>query len=192
MLIYVEGLDLSGKSTLLDKIWKIFKDVEILKIDKTKLPRDSKIESRLRIWEEYNKILDKAIQLMEEGKTVFLDRFYFSEIVYWKIKRGYDNTETENQKNQIEQRLKEIEKKYGFLIIFLWDYLEDIEKRRQKVGDDYVNNKLELKKILKEFYNHIYFQPFKCKEINVFRDNCYRGELIDSIFLHNYKYQRNG
>lgn len=99
----------------------------------------------------------------------------------------------EQYKNEAIDLLFEIEKLYGFGIIYLWDNTEDIWKRFLEKGDDYIKDKKIYHNLKVEFGKWISrFECFKVVKINVFRQEDYRNKIIDKILLPDYEYKRNG
>lgn len=194
MLIYVEGLDLCWKTTLIDKISKVFPEIVIRKTDRRFLPRDSKIESREIIRNHYLKALDEIELDLKKGKNVVLDRFFLSEIVYWKIKRGYSNRETEEKYKLVLEKLEKIDKKYWFHLIFLYDSIESIMERFKRDGDDYLEKKEEFIDIAKEYIKEVekIEKRFRVKKHNIFKGIWLWDYIINNVFLYNYEYKRNG
>ena len=93
MLIHIEWVDLCWKTTLIDKIELLFKNVVVFKTPKNLLPRKNSLKERERIWNYYIETLEWIIQDFEKdpNQIYVLDRFFFSELVYWKVMRGYDS-----------------------------------------------------------------------------------------------------
>ena len=86
MMIIVEGMDKTGKTTLCNYLMKILPEAYLLKNGCK--PLDSSIEERNKIKKAYDIIL-KAYNTVFKEQILIVDRFILSELVY-SIKRGYE------------------------------------------------------------------------------------------------------
>jgi len=86
MILIFEGLDKSGKSTLIDCI-------EGIKIKNYYLPKDGSDAERQKIKDAHQLILGMIEKFKDSSYHVILDRSPISEIVYSKVRRGYEATD---------------------------------------------------------------------------------------------------
>lgn len=133
--IIVEGPDLSGKDTFIDKIKSGYDkviDKETRKIDKSKLNLNT-----------VNEYLEKEFDLLDEykEKSVIFNRSFLSEFVYAPIKRGYN---PQNQVKKYIRKNKALLDKYFIIVIV--PTLKTLTERLKIRGDDYIEEK-ELIKI---------------------------------------------
>lgn len=194
MLIHVEWVDLCWKSTLIDKMSRLFKNTMILTTPKEYLPRDNKPESRQKIWNFYLQRLNEVDKLLDENPdcNIILDRFFFSELVYWKVMRWYDSKDMEEYQNKVMDKIKEINEKHGYALIYLSDKTESIWNRYLEKGDDYIKDKKHYHnlKVYYGKYMNLREQVFKVVKINVFEDKNYWNRIIEEVLLSDYKYVR--
>lgn len=196
MLIHVEWVDLCWKSTLIDKMSRLFKNVMILTTPKDYLPRWKSVDARKKIWKFYIQRLNEVDKLLEDhpDATIVLDRFFFSELVYGKVIRWYDSKDMYDLQQEVYNKIKEIDNKYGYGLIYLSDDTESIRQRYLDKGDDYIkdkkhyhNLKVEYNKLIKDWE-----MWHKVIRVNVFKENDYWNRIIDNLFLSNYVYTRDG
>lgn len=194
MLIHIDGPDLCWKSTLIDKMQRLFKNVIVFKTPKEYLPREDSKEAREKIWNFYIRRANEAYETLKQdpSKIIILDRFFLSELVYWKIIRWYNSSDVKDKISELSKILEKIDKEFGYTIIFLWDRLEDVRKRFQRDWDDYVKDKKYFEKLINEYWEttNWYSDKFNVYEINVFDDIDYWNTIIESVLLSNYKYIR--
>ena len=148
MIVIVEGPDLSGKTTAIEKLGKKFNSGFTLKNNFK--PR-TKEESEL-IYNHYSEILNlvAAWHMLHPSNLIILDRFYPSQQVY-SILRGKDEMK-QWELLDIERRCKE----FNVKLIMLDTPLEELKSRHEHRGDDYIKRgQLE---ILKERYDKAYLQ----------------------------------
>ena len=86
MLIIIEGMDKTGKSTLCNYLLKNLPDAFLLKNGEK--PKDDSKEERDKIKSAYEKIFD-AYSSSFKNSVLIVDRFLISEFVY-SYKRGYE------------------------------------------------------------------------------------------------------
>lgn len=196
MLIHIEGADLCWKTTLIDKIGLLFKNVVVFKTPKNLLPRRDSLKEREWIRAYYIKTLEGIIQDFEKdpNQIYILDRFFFSELVYWKVMRWYDSEDMKPELDKVLNLVKQIQSKRGYKLLYLQDDTEDIRKRFQRDWDDYIKDK-------KYFHNLKWAYLNKIKQnlsendyliINTFKDKDYWNKIIEEAILSNYHYVRHG
>lgn len=196
MLIHIEGADLCWKTTLIDKIELLFKNVVIFKTPKNLLPRRDSLKEREGIRNYYIKTLEGIIKDFEKdpNQIYILDRFFFSELVYWKVMRGYDSEDMKPELSKTLELVKEIQGKRWYKLLYLQDDTESIRQRFQRDWDDYVKDK-------KYFHNLKWTYLNKIKQnlsegdyliINTFKDKDYWNKIIEEALLSNYHYVRHG
>lgn len=193
-LLHVDGPDLCGKSTLINKMQKLFKNVVVFKTPKEYLPREDSKQARKKVWDFYIRRANEAYETLKSdpNKIIILDRFFLSELVYWKIIRWYNSSDMKKEISQLMDILEKIDNEFWYTILFMSDYLENIWKRFQRDGDDYIKNKNYFNKLLKEYTETVnwYSDKFNVYEINVFEDYDYWNTIIELVLLSNYKYIR--
>jgi thymidylate kinase len=86
MLIIVEGMDKTGKSTLCNYLMKKLPEAYLIKNGVK--PLDASLEERAKIKKAYDSIF-KAYNMAFSDQILIVDRFVISELVY-SYKRGYD------------------------------------------------------------------------------------------------------
>lgn len=194
MLIHIDWPDLCWKSTLIDKMQRLFKNVVVFKTPKEYLPREDSKEAREKIWDFYIRRANEAYETLKQdpSKIIILDRFFLSELVYWKIIRWYNSSDVKDKIAELSKILEKIDKEFGYTIIFLWDRLEDVRKRFQRDWDDYIKDKKYFEKLLNEYWEttNWYSDKFNVYKINVFDDIDYWNTIVESVLLSNYKYIR--
>lgn len=196
MLIHLEWVDLCWKTTLINKINLLFKNTLIFQTPKEYLPRKDEYEQRERVWKFYLERLKEIEKILKKdpSKVIILDRFFLSELVYWKIIRWYNSNDMEEYQRKIIEKIKEINEKYWYAILYLSDNTENIWKRYQEKWDDYIKDKKHYHNLKVEYGKKINLleKVFKVLKINVFEDNDYWQRIIEELFLHDYEYKRDG
>lgn len=194
MLIHVEWVDLCWKTTLIDKMTKLFKNTIVLSTPKEYIPKKDKKEQREKVWKYYITRLKEVEKLLEDNPdcNIILDRFFFSELTYGKVMRWYDSKDMEEYQSEVMDRIKNINEKYWYALIYLSDKTESIWQRYLDKGDDYVKDKKHYHnlKVYYGKYMNLWEQVFKVVKINVFEDKDYWNRIIEEIFLSNYEYKR--
>lgn len=194
MLIQLEGTDLTGKTTLIDKISKLFKDVIIFKTPKEMLPREDSKQAREKIWNFYIKRAEEAYETLKKNpnQIILLDRFFLSELVYGQVVRKYDSSDVKSLMTKLINLLQKIDLECWYWIIYLTDSTESIWKRFQIHGDDYIKDKKYFHNLKGEYNKRIEWlkNVFNIMEINVFKDKDYRNRIIEELLLFNYNYIR--
>ncbi len=195
MLIHIDWPDLCWKSTLIDKMQRLFKNVIVFKTPKEYLPRDDSKEAREKIWDFYIRRANEAYETLKQdpSKIIILDRFFLSELVYWKIIRWYNSSDVKPKIGELMKILEKIDKEFWYTILFLHNDVEDIRKRYLRDGDDYISKKEYFKKLSKEYreITNWYSDKFNVYSIDVFDDIDYRNTIIELVILSKYKYVRN-
>ena len=143
-IVIIEGPDLSGKSTAIEKLSKKLNSGFVLK--NAYKPKDADSV----IFYQYESIIAGVMTYLDRqpDEIVILDRFYPSEAVY-SILRGYDeldSTETHNMETLCAG--------IGVKLIFIDTPVETLEDRYAKRGDEHI--KLEQLRILKTRYDTFY------------------------------------
>lgn len=135
MLIIIEGLDKTGKTTLANYLLKNLPNAYLLKNGAR--PKDGTEEERQKIKDAYFDIM-QAYSLVFRNKVLILDRFLVSEFVY-SLKRGYDATKDEDLlaiKHELEEMEREVVLIYCSTdpILIERSFIEDKEDYA-KIGD---------------------------------------------------------
>ena len=178
MLLIIEWADLSWKTTLIKKLKTIFWSSVSFKLPWEVLPKDwSKIErekifhwylTAIELFNQYNK--------QEEKWYIIQDRFYISELVYWKIFRWYEPLEDINLP-KIEEEIKKI----PHLVIYLRDDIEWYEKRFKKDWDEKIKKFDTFKWLLKRYDEVVDKITLNKIIINPFKDENHLNKVINKI-----------
>jgi thymidylate kinase len=99
MLIVVEGVDKSGKSTLVEKLVKGLPQAFLMKVGDR--PKDNSKDEKDKIKRLHWKMLRTYVTHFRDS-TLILDRSIISEIVYSKIKRGYEAGKDKEVKEMVK------------------------------------------------------------------------------------------
>lgn len=129
-VLILEGVDLSGKSTLFDALIKEFPGIGLKITDRP--INDSKVE-RSKIKGYYSSVLG-FINVNYQSKNFILDRFFPSEIVYSKVKRGYEGFKDKELRN-----LERVIKPRNHLLIYCDPGVDTLVERYKSRGDEYIN-----------------------------------------------------
>lgn len=194
MLIHIEGVDLCWKSTLIDKMSRLFKNTMVLSTPREYLPREDSKEAREKIWKFYIQRLKEVEKLLDDNPdcTIILDRFFFSELTYGKVMRWYDSKDMEEYQRQVYDLIKNIDQKHWYALIYLSDKTEAIRNRYLEKGDDYVKDKKHYHNLKVNYWKAInaWEHVFKVVKINVFEDKDYWNRIIEEVLLSDYEYKR--
>jgi len=87
MIIVVEGLDKTGKSTIIQDLTSLHSGAVVFKLSQK--PFDNSEKEIQKVKTSYVELFNQARKLSKKGFVVIFDRAYPSELVY-SIKRGYD------------------------------------------------------------------------------------------------------
>ena len=195
MLIHIDGPDLCWKSTLIDKMQRLFKNVVIFSTPKNIIPREDSIEARQKVWDYYIRRANEAYETLKNDSTkiIILDRFFLSELVYWKIIRWYDSEDVKEKRSELMSILEKIDKEFWYYILYLEDCVDCIRKRFQIDWDDYIKSKEYYEQLKKEYNTRMdqFSKKFTVYDINVFQDYDYWNTIVELVLLSNYKYIRN-
>ena len=178
MLLIIEWPDLSWKTTLIKKLKSIFGTSISFKLPNEILPKNWSEIERMKIYNWYLTSVEFFKRYNEQFKNNYIiqDRFYISELVYWKIFRWYEPFEDINLQ-KIEEKIKEI----SHLVIYLSDDLEWYQKRFEQHGDDKIKKFDTFKKLLNR-YNEV-FEKINLNKImiNPFKDENHLNKIINKI-----------
>ncbi len=144
--IIIEGVDKSGKSTIIEKMKNQFEYG--LAIKNMIKPKDASDKETRKIIRMYEHILDISENLRY---TYILDRFYQSEIVY-SILRGNDRFEEKNFMAIVD--MWEEDMVHNTLLVLVETDPAIVAKRFKTCGEDFV--KEEQIKMLQERYNRAF------------------------------------
>ena len=134
MLIILEGLDLSGKSYIAEQLLKQLPDCYYIKHGNR--PVDSSIDGIIKIQETYSNMLHMWRSIATSYRNMIFDRFFPSEMVYSQVKRGYDAFHDPFYEH-IQDML--IAADYRVLIVYIHTHKEELVKRFELRGDDYMD-----------------------------------------------------
>ena len=122
-------------------------------------PKNSSFEERARIQTEHDTILRFIEQPDFDAGFYIFDRFHITEILYGKLKRGYDANE-----NFFYSRLEEQIKKHPHLFVHCTTPIEVHLARYAEKGDDYISEH-ELKEL--RLCYEIFFNSFTLNKCTV-------------------------
>ena len=167
-IVIIEGTDLSGKTTAIDKIAKYFNSGFTLKNNFKPINKQSSIE----IYEHYWKIISMILEYerLNPKELILLDRFYPSQAIYSYL-RGKDelhSLEIMNLDNYCFDK--------NFKIIYINTEINEIIKRYKKIGDEYINSKCDLA-IIKQRYD--LFMAIKTENNPLFLDTMKKDWIKD-------------
>lgn len=154
MIIIIDGVDLSGKTTAIEKIAKHFNSGFTIKNNYK--PR--KLVDSDRIYFQYWTILKTLRDEFSSDRLIILDRFFPSQAVY-SILRGKDEMFSKDI-----TALDNFCKNMDIIYIYLNTPLSVLEERYDKRGDEHIT-----KNQLKELYNRyqIFFKHTQMKKIMI-------------------------
>lgn len=132
IVILVEGVDCSGKSTLVEALSKKYPGI-LLKLNYR--PKD-KSEQETLIYKRHVYSMMSFINDNRKDKSIILDRFYSSELVYSKVKRKYDAFK-DSTYFKIDKSLSCLPNLY----IYCSPGNDVIIERLKQRGDDYIDEK---------------------------------------------------
>lgn len=148
MRIIIEGVDKSGKSTLIEKMKNQFEyGMAIKNMIK---PRDASEAETERIKRMYEEIEFLSSHVGTEHVYI-LDRFYQSEIVY-SILRGNDRLQDEDFMSWV--KLREKANKRDTLLVLVETDAQTVAKRFKECNEDFV--KEEQIEMLQKRYNQVF------------------------------------
>jgi len=140
VVIIIEGTDLAGKSTVIEKLAKQFKNLNTLIIKNCLKPAD--LTETENIYEHYRTIITMCLvhkQTYGDDSIILLDRFYPSQLVYSYL-RGRDELEDyevgEGDGEEIEDLLLKL---FDVRLIRVAADPEVLEKRFIERGDEHVD-----------------------------------------------------
>lgn len=196
MLIHIEWVDLCWKTTLIDKMTKLFKNTMVLSVPKEYIPKKNDPKQREKMRKHFVERIREVDKLLDDNPdcNIILDRFFFTELTYWKVMRWYDSRDMAEYQNEVMDKIKEINEKHWYALIYLSDRTESIWQRFLDKWDDYVKDKKQYHnlKVYYGKYMNLWEKVFKVIKINVFEDKDYWNKIIEEILLSDYVYKRNG
>lgn len=196
MLIHIEWVDLCWKTTLIDKMTKLFKNTMVLSVPKEYIPKKNDPKQREKMRKHFVERIREVDKLLDDNPNcnIILDRFFFTELTYGKVMRWYDSKDMAEYQNEVMDKIKEINEKHWYALIYLSDRTESIWQRFLDKWDDYVKDKKQYHnlKVYYGKYMNLWEKLFKVIKINVFEDKDYWNKIIEEILLSDYVYKRNG
>lgn len=130
IVMLIEGVDCAGKGFLIDALSKAYPSIII---KNTKRPANGNKSETI----EYKRYIHSIMEFINHNrqtKTIILDRLFPSEMVYSKVKRGYEAFE-DSMYAQFDKSLSAMPNLY----IYCNPGYNTIVKRLKSRGDDYVN-----------------------------------------------------
>lgn len=129
MRIVIEGVDKSGKSTLIEHLKNVFpKSISLKLMCK---PKDSSPEESQKLFDTYTKMEEIS---KDPEYTFIFDRYFQSELVYSYI-RGNDRLETEVGKTFFDYLQGQL--KPNTLVVLLEHPAKEVAKRFKECGEDF-------------------------------------------------------
>ena len=129
MIIVLEGVDTTGKSSVVAELMKKFTDRTLINVRPNL--KDTSKEGRNLVKDNYKEELNKAIARLP--KITIFDRFWISEQVY-SIKRGMDCLK-EWSLLQLSYKLRD----YPHIVFYLEvENKEVLKKRMLKMREDFI------------------------------------------------------
>ena len=142
MRLIIEGVDKSGKSTLIETLKNKFPKAVQLKL-MTK-PYDSSQEETEKLFEVYTTMKE----MTDKKDYVYIfDRYFQSELVYSYI-RGNDRLATKEGKEFFENLENELER--NTLVVLLEHPAKEVAKRFKKFKEDFVKEE-DIEKLQKRY-----------------------------------------
>ena len=166
LVILVDGIDCSGKSTLVESLGKKFPGIVIKPNYRPKDKSDKEIS-------KYKRHAYAVMEFINQNRKdlfIILDRFYSSELVYSKVKRKYDAFDDMSY-TRIERSLASL----PHLYIYCAPSKEVIIERLKTRGDDYINEK-DVDKLYQRY--EYFYENTKLTKIKI--DT---SKSIDSLLL---------
>ena len=177
-VIIVEGCELSGKSTLVELLQKHYPS---LTIKDTTRPKDDSFEERRKKKATYMSIFN----FLHDNplRTIILDRYFPSELVYSKVKRGYEAFNDLEYRDLQEMLLRMDQEVF---IIICKPPIETILDRYKKRGDDYIKED-DVAEIMERY--ETFYEETKLSVLNVDTRNTKEDLLkeVISFIEHDYK-----
>ena len=149
----VEGLDRTGKSSLIDKLRSKIKNPKIAMIHSSKPPKD--VDQLVWADQYYTNLILTAIQLHAQGFDVILDRAWLGEYVYGTLYRGLYTSCKERIVESFEYIIKDPS---VFKLVLLVDSPEALLAR-----DDGLSFSSDLVSIKEE--RELFISAFNCSRI---------------------------
>ena len=142
MILIIEGVDLVGKSSAIEKIAKHYNSGFILKNSFKPKTKDNK-----EIYEQYITIL-RLIEGYETQNLIILDRFYPSQLIY-SVKRGRDEmvdlynppTNTDEERpdlTSMPEYVEELLKSKNAKLILLTATPDELRRRYENRGEEHL------------------------------------------------------
>jgi thymidylate kinase len=137
-------MDKAGKTTVVELLKRKYPSSLVWKIkDK---PKNGSKEERQKIKNHYSLLLDFLELQSFKDKINILDRFFLSELVYSKVKRGYEGFNDKYFFDVIEKRIKQKE----HLLIYCYASPETLKKRFKTDKEDFIDEK-EINQLSKRY-----------------------------------------
>lgn len=167
IVLIIEGMDLSGKSTLIEGLNKDMKGISMKVGYKPEKGEQHEIDK----FQEY---MQSVMNYIEENqdKIIILDRYYPTELVYSKVKRGYEANDDKFYKD-LEDSLSKI----NHLYIFCDPTKKVIIERFNKRGDEFIKEK-DIVSLYDRYQD--YYEKTKLKKIKI-NTNLSVSEMIIKI-----------
>ena len=132
MLIIIEGVDKTGKTTLANHLMKSLPKTFMIKVGD--LPKNDSYADRHKI-QDYYRTISASAKLYFKDYILIQDRSIFSEIAY-SFKRGYNALEDKDTETTF-QDLISLNKINKVIVIYCKTDIEEIKKKFIEDGEDY-------------------------------------------------------
>lgn len=178
MIVLIEGIDKAGKTTIVNRLKQIFPSAIFCK--NSFKPEGADPYDIGRMTGIYLGIYQLAKQ--SKDQLIFLDRGHITEIVYGRIKRGYDSLQYFNWEHY-EKELKKYMK-----VIHVSAPVSVIQDRFIKEKEEYLVAD-EINKILTEY--DIYMNNTSLSSIRIFGNNDKESNIAEIIKFIGDGHQRD-
>jgi len=136
MLIIFEGVDCSGKTTIIEQLMKHSRNCfHIRRSDIPASSNESEIGRLKRSYKTIHEIYKNAIR--PRKAHLIVERFYPSELAYSKVKRGYEAFDDKFYHTFEDQLIRDFEEE-EVVIIYVFQELKILKDRLISRGDDYI------------------------------------------------------
>lgn len=187
MLIIVEGVDCSGKTVLINQLMR--RATNAFHIRRSDIPKSADSTEIGRLKRSYKIIKDLYRKVVQPNHGhLIVERYYPSELVYSKVKRGYeafdDSFYRSFEKDLIECIGDDI------ILLHVFQEIKTLRKRLLERGDKYINEEelsdlnMRYVKFLEWTHLHSYSVPGSkdgtasaINHLNLFCSNDFKNDL---------------
>lgn len=130
IVIIIEGPDLAGKSTLVDKLSKEYPGI-VIKVSQRPM---TKSKGEMILFKKHLYSVLDYVNHNRQTKTIVFDRFYPTEMVYSKVMRGYDSYDDGDFRD-----MERVIRARNHLYIYCRPAIEILHERFHSRGDEHIN-----------------------------------------------------